>query len=216
MDDQRAPPGTCATADHRVELRAAADSVRGGEHGGSGAEIDALRRPAACGPCHGAQRGSPDRRGCASAGGSRASCAGVGCSAGRCACSREGSRSVSAEVSRRRIRGHTTHADAARPPNGTRWRQAGSNPTPRRDRSRPAVSRGRHAGRFGRFGANLWRTGCRAVPAVVSVRATGACCRSAGHCPGDTPGHITGAVDVRLRTPVDNSVDDDSTGGEVQ
>ncbi len=48
-----------------------------------------VRRPDGCGPCGG---GTPEwrgRRGCASAGGNRAPCAGDGCSAGTYACSRD-------------------------------------------------------------------------------------------------------------------------------
>jgi hypothetical protein len=47
-----------------------------------------LRQRGSCDPCDGEPTGSRDRRGCASAGGSRAPCAGGGCSAGTCACSR--------------------------------------------------------------------------------------------------------------------------------
>ena len=47
-----------------------------------------LRRTVRSGPCGGERPGSRDRRGCASAGGSRGSWPGGGCSAGRCACSR--------------------------------------------------------------------------------------------------------------------------------
>ena len=48
-----------------------------------------LRRRARCGPCDGERPGSRGPRGCACAGGNRGSWPGVGCSAGRCACSRE-------------------------------------------------------------------------------------------------------------------------------
>jgi len=47
-----------------------------------------LRQRGSCDPCGDARTGSRDRRGCASAGGSRAPCAGDGCSAGTYACSR--------------------------------------------------------------------------------------------------------------------------------
>jgi hypothetical protein len=51
----------------------------------------ALKQPAGCGPCAGERPGSPGRHGCASGDGTRASCGDAGCSAGTCACSREGS-----------------------------------------------------------------------------------------------------------------------------
>ena len=47
-----------------------------------------LRRPSSCGPCDDARPEWPGRRGCACGDGNRASCAGAGCSAGTCACSR--------------------------------------------------------------------------------------------------------------------------------
>jgi hypothetical protein len=53
-----------------------------------GAAGRAVRPRGSCGPCGGATTGSCDRRGCASSGGSRAPCAGGGCSAGTYACSR--------------------------------------------------------------------------------------------------------------------------------
>ncbi len=47
-----------------------------------------LTRPGGCDPCGDERKGSIDRRGCACADGSRASCDGAGCSAGTYACSR--------------------------------------------------------------------------------------------------------------------------------
>ncbi len=74
---------TTATPGHRAEVRAAGQPRGRGEHGGGW-----IRPTACCGPGGGGQRRSRDRRGCACAGGSRASWRGGGCSAGRCACSR--------------------------------------------------------------------------------------------------------------------------------
>jgi hypothetical protein len=56
--------------------------------GGSTAEVDPVRPTASRAPCGGERRGSRGRRGCACAGGSRASWPGDGCWAGRFACSR--------------------------------------------------------------------------------------------------------------------------------
>ena len=53
-----------------------------------------LRRRGCCDPCGDARTGSSDRRGCASAGGSRAPCDDDGCSAGTYACSRADLRTV--------------------------------------------------------------------------------------------------------------------------
>ncbi len=50
-----------------------------------------LKQPAGCGPCADERPGLPGRHGCASGDGNRASCGDAGCSAGTCACSREGS-----------------------------------------------------------------------------------------------------------------------------
>ena len=61
--------------------------------------IRRLRRPGGCDPCDGARRGCCARHGCASAGGSRASCDDAGCSAGTYACSR-GLRSWSGQAQR--------------------------------------------------------------------------------------------------------------------
>ena len=83
----RSAPTTTA---HHPEVPPAAESMRRGQHGGLGAfgSRDGLRRRDDRGPCGGGPPGSPVPPGSASAAGSRASCAGVDCSAGRCACSR--------------------------------------------------------------------------------------------------------------------------------
>jgi len=50
-----------------------------------------LKQPAGCGLCADERPGLPGRHGCACGDGNRASCDDAGCSAGTCACSREGS-----------------------------------------------------------------------------------------------------------------------------
>ena len=69
----------------RGEGRGIGQSMSGGEHRGG----PALRPRGSCGPCGGGRRGSRGRHGCASAGGTRASCDDDGCSAGTYACSRD-------------------------------------------------------------------------------------------------------------------------------
>jgi hypothetical protein len=115
-----------------------------------------LRRRGSCGPCGGGWRGSPGPRGCACAGGSRAPCAGGGCSAGTYACSRNflsstesmrgpRAKSVPAQKFGRHrpptdhdSHGHAAPVDTGRPANGTRWRETGSNS--RRPGRRTAVA----------------------------------------------------------------------------
>ena len=114
-----------------------------------------LRRRGSCGPCGGGWRESPGPRGCACAGGSRAPCAGGGCSAGTYACSRNFLRSTeSAPVPGQSVpaqkfgrhrpptdhdsHGHAAPVDTGRPANGTRSRETGSNS--RRRGRKPAVA----------------------------------------------------------------------------
>lgn len=83
----RAPRRTVASKSADRRIRSAAGSK--------------IRRTARNGPCAGVPRGWPGPRGCAFAGGSRASWLGAGCSAGRCASTRQtplGSDQVTATV----------------------------------------------------------------------------------------------------------------------
>ena len=78
----------------RVTRRKSADSCRRAVRGSTGDEGARLRRRAWRDPCRGGRTGSRDPRGSASGAGSRGYGCDAGCSAGRCACSRENSPGV--------------------------------------------------------------------------------------------------------------------------
>ncbi len=81
MDNQPGAPDATSPANHRPELLATGESGRRGEHG-----VAVIRPTARSDPCAAERPGSPDRRGYASAAGTRGSWHDGGCWAGRCAC----------------------------------------------------------------------------------------------------------------------------------
>ena len=88
MDHQGRPSRADPRPYRRAELLRAAEAVRCGQH------RRGLRRRARRGLCGDEPKGWRGRHGSASAGGSRGSSHGGGCSAGRCACSRGLSKNV--------------------------------------------------------------------------------------------------------------------------
>ena len=93
MDDHRVAPGPAPTANCRGEVSATPQSLRCGQHDYLGIRPDRRRlRPTACrDPWRGGWRGWRGRHGYACAAGNRGSSRAGGCSAGRCACSRQNS-----------------------------------------------------------------------------------------------------------------------------
>jgi hypothetical protein len=93
MDDHRVAPGPAPTANCRGEVSATPQSLRRGQHDYLGFRPDRRRlKPTACrDPWRGEWRGWRGRHGCACAAGNRGSSRAGGCSAGRCACSRQNS-----------------------------------------------------------------------------------------------------------------------------
>ena len=122
---------------------------------GSTASPAAVRPRARRGPCGGGRRGWRGRRGCACAAGTRGSSPGGGCWAGRCACSRAGSKTaVGGGIPEPDGPGTVTRVQArpaagvrrtdSRPANGTERRPAGSNGA---SRAWPSSGCGRCVGR---------------------------------------------------------------------
>ena len=93
VDDHRVAPGPAPTANSCGEVGATPQSLCRGQHDYLDIRPDQRRlRPTACrGPWRGGWRGWRGRHGCACAAGNRGSSRAGGCSAGRCACSRQNS-----------------------------------------------------------------------------------------------------------------------------
>jgi len=104
VDDHRAAPGPAPTANRCGEVSAAPQSLRRGQHDYLDIRPDQRRlRPTACrGPWRGGWRGWRGRHGYACAAGNRGSSRDGGCSAGKCACSRQNSVFVGHPRDRRR------------------------------------------------------------------------------------------------------------------
>ena len=133
MNDDCAPSCPASTADRCGEVRATPQSLRRGQHDYLGIpdRQGAGLRPTACrGPWCDAKPGWPVRHGCACAAGSRGSWHAGGCSAGRCACSRQtpyvpgGIKAARRHFSRARRSNRSTLRRAATPVNHNAGRHA--------------------------------------------------------------------------------------------
>ena len=171
VDDHRAAPGPAPTANRCGEVSAAPQSLRRGQHDYLDIRPDQRRlRPTACrGPWRGGWRGWRGRHGYACAAGNRGSSHDGGCSAGKCACSRQNSVFVGHPRDRRRpggIKAARRHFSRARRSN---------RPTLRRAVAVVNHILGRHADRLGLTAATRsFRAQSESFPANVQGRARSA------------------------------------------